>query len=98
MHEMSFENFALNCEMKSNRVAGIKNDQPFFQYLFCKSAHDNLEAYRKVCFECIDHFVNSIETRFNQPDCQIYLQMQGLLLKSFHRESWNGEIAGLSQI
>ena len=56
------------------------------------------EAYRKVYFECIDHLVNSIETRFNQPDYQIYLQMQEFLLKSFHGESCNGEIAGLSQI
>ena len=56
------------------------------------------EAYRKACFECIDHLVNSIETRFNQPDYQIYLQMQELLLKSFYGESCNREIAGLSQI
>ena len=56
------------------------------------------ETYRKVYFACIDHLVNSIETRFNQPDYQIYLQVQELLSKSFHGESCNGEIAGLSQI
>ena len=55
------------------------------------------EEYRKVYFECIDYLVNSIETRFNQPDYQIYLQMQELLLKSFRSESCNEELTELTK-
>ena len=33
-------------------------------------------------YKCIDILVNVIELRFNQPDYQIYLQMQEILLKA----------------
>ena len=45
-----------------------------------------------IYFECIDVLANAIETRFNQPDDQMYLKMQELLLKGFKEESFEEEL------
>ena len=44
------------------------------------------EHYRCIYHECIDVLVNVITERFDQPDYQIYLKMQELLLKGFSDE------------
>ena len=55
-------------------------------------ASTSKDKYRIIYFECIDVLANAIETRFNQPDDQMYLKMQELLIKGFKEESFEEEL------
>lgn len=65
-----------------------------YQYPDTKKEH-----YRCIYYESLDVLVNVIAERFDQPDYQIYLKMQELLIKGFRNNgNIDEEILGISEL
>ena len=54
--------------------------------------HNNeVSYYRQIYFDALDYIINSIKDRFEQPDYQIYVNLENLLLKAAYEEDFEHE-------
>ena len=53
--------------------------------------NDEVSYYRQIYFDALDYTINSIKDRFEQPDYQIYVNLENLLLKAVYEEDFEHE-------
>ena len=53
--------------------------------------NDEVSYYRQIYFDALDYIINSIKDRFEQPDYQIYVNLENLLLKAAYEEDFEHE-------
>ena len=56
-----------------------------------KYHNDEVSYYRQIYFDALDYIINSIKDRFEQPDYQIYVNLENLLLKAAYEEDFEHE-------
>ena len=53
--------------------------------------NDEVSYYRQIYFDALDYIINSIKDRFEQPEYQIYVNLENLLLKAAYEEDFEHE-------
>ena len=53
--------------------------------------HNDEVSYIYIYFDALDYIINSIKDRFEQPDYQIYVNLENLLLKAAYEEDFEHE-------